>query len=377
MAGDDNKEKPLSPAPLLSRSPAPLLLALACLLAAGCRQGIDTSYGRGKTSNGSKSINGTGVLQTMFERAGHRVGSRSKLTPRLSERADCIVWFPDDFQPPRMQTRQWFEGWLDTDPGRTLIYVGRDYDAAESYLSKILPGAPAGQAPLIKKRLSEAKADFQTSRTAMPIEKNCEWFAVDGKNRPRKVRTLTGDWSGDIDPAKLEIELNGRLEASPFAEVLLESEGDVLVSRGERDQIIVVVNGSFLLNLPLVNHEHRKLAGKLIDEVGPVPQDVVFIESRAGGPPIYDEDPAARSPTGMEIFSIFPANWILLQLAVAGIIFCFSKVPIFGRPRTLEAEGASDFGLHLSAMAELLQRSGNQTYARTRLRHCQRIMKGE
>ncbi len=30
-----------------------------------------------------------------------------------------------------------------------------------------------------------------------------------------------------------------------------------------------MANGSFLLNLPLVNHEHRKLAGKLIDAVGP------------------------------------------------------------------------------------------------------------
>ena len=78
----------------------------------------------------------------------------------------------------------------------------------------------------------------------------------------------------------------------------------MLVSREwfDESQLIVVANGSFLLNLPLVNHEHRKLAGKLIDAVGPPGQTVVFLESFAGGPPISD-DPSGGMPTGAEIFN--------------------------------------------------------------------------
>ena len=50
------------------------------------------------------------------------------------------------------------------------------------------------------------------------------------------------------------------------ATVLLESEGDLLAGIVHRQgwmgsQVIVVANGCFLLNLPLVNHQHRQLAG--------------------------------------------------------------------------------------------------------------------
>ena len=57
--------------------------------------------------------------------------------------------------------------------------------------------------------------------------------------------------------------------SQPQFEALLATEDDVdIVTRVTRrswhgGQIVVVANGSFLLNLPLVNHEHRKLADKL------------------------------------------------------------------------------------------------------------------
>ena len=110
--------------------------------------------------------------------------------------------------------------------------------------------------------------DFDIDRQAIPQNEDCQWFTVDGKDRPRKVRTLQGEpeWLDGIDPSKLEIELRSRILKSRMAKVLLESQRDLLISREQKDgrQVIVVANGSFLLNLPLVNHEHRKLAGRLI-----------------------------------------------------------------------------------------------------------------
>ncbi|MBN2476853.1 MAG: hypothetical protein JXB62_19760 [Pirellulales bacterium] len=361
-----------------------------CALAAGCSEEINPTYGRRNAEGGSVSINGTSVLGSMFEQAGHRVFSWRKLSPKVSRRADCIVWFPNDFEPPDPEARAWLDTWLTEQPGRTLIYVGRDFDANGFYWEKVEPDAPPRQVPKIRARRNAARRQFRRARPAMPEPEDCEWFTADGKYEPRKVRTLTdGDprWLDGIDPEKLEIELNGRIDPGPTAEVLLESEGDVLVSRecswgpldpwgqGDQGKLIVVANGSFLLNLPLVNHEHRKLAGKLIEEVGPPRKTVVFLESNAGEQLVLEEDPSAARPTGLEILTTSPACWIFLHLAVVGLFFCFSRWPIFGLPRKLPRGSPSDFGKHIQALAELLERSRDQAYAVTRLLHYQQTVK--
>ena len=138
----------------------------------------------------------------------------------------------------------------------------------------------------------------------------------------------------------------------------------------------MVANGSFLLNAMLVNHEHRKLAGKLIDCLGAAKQRVVFLESGPGGPPLYDQEPAGES-TGVEIFHAWPTNWILLHLAAAGIVFCFARWPVFGRPREPEREAVADFGKHIDALAELLARSRDRTYAMARLLHYQQATRSD
>ena len=354
---------------------------LLCLFAPGCGREIDTIYGRRQGPAAGTSVNGTAVLARMFQEAGHTVFSRGLLSPKLHRRADCIVWFPDDFKPPAEEVRTWLEWWLEEEPGRTLIYVGRDFDAGWWYWRKIEPDASPDQLPRIRERKSAAQLEFLAERSQIPDWEDCGWFAVEGRRRPREVRSLGGDpeWLAGIDPARLEIELAGRVLPSPYADLLLESEGDMLVSiePWNESQAIVVANGSFLLNLPLVNHEHRKLAGKLVRAVGPPRKTVVFLESGAGGPSVYDRDPTARSPTGLEIFHIWPTNWILLHLAVAGIIFCFARYPIFGRPRPLGPEGTSDFGEHVRALGELFQRSRDRDYATARLSHYQQNVRDQ
>jgi hypothetical protein len=62
-----------------------------------------------------------------------------------------------------------------------------------------------------------------------------------------------------------------------------------------------------------------------------------------------------------------------LHLAVVGIILCFSRFPIFGRARDLEPSGVSDFGRHVQALGELLQRSGDTAHAAARLSHYQQL----
>src|SRR5665213_926235 len=93
------------------------------------------------------------------------------------------------------------------------------------------------------------------------------------------VRKLDGPWSYDVNQEQVEIELNSRIEASDDAKILLSArhgfETDTLAfkrtfvkanfrSRPYYDfaptsQLIVIANGSFLVNVQLVNKAHRKL----------------------------------------------------------------------------------------------------------------------
>ncbi len=130
--------------------------------------------------------------------------------------------------------------------------------------------------------------------------------------------------------------------------------------------MIVVANGSFLLNYSLINHEHRKLAGQLLSEIPPG-QRIVFLESGDGGPTILDSDPQPKSPNGLEVFAVWPLGTVLLHLAVAGVIFCFARYPIFGVPRDPAKESLSDFGKHVTAYAELLEATGDRHHARQKL----------
>jgi hypothetical protein len=110
----------------------------------------------------------------------------------------------------------------------------------------------------------------------------------------------------------------------------------------------------------LVNHEHRKLAGKLIDACGE-PARVVFLESDARGLTVTDADPQAH--TGFEAFTVWPLNAILLHLTAVGVLLCCLAFPIFGRPRQIADDALTDFGKHISALGELLSLTGDREYA--------------
>jgi Domain of unknown function (DUF4350) len=346
---------------------------VACLALAGCEKELVTEYGRYSGSVGRQSVNGLGVLGSMFEHAGHTVSVARWLSPSVGEKADVIVWAPDDAAPPSQAVRDWFERWMWQDQGKTLIYIGRDYDAEATYWQAILPGAPEDERAEIERRLRRARVEQSFRRRVASDKTDCQWFTAQTGLPHRDLRTLEGDesWLADVDPSKTEIERDTRLIPAAFAEVLLASGDDVLVSRQEigYGQLIVVSNGSFLLNLPLVNHEHRKLAGKLIDLVEPNSR-VVFLETE-GAPTIHDKDPEVHTRGGLDILGVEPLNRVFLHLSVLGVIFCFARLPIFGRPGPLPVPPASDFGQHVEAVGELLAKTGDSSYAAARLLHYQ------
>jgi len=386
---------------------------------AGCEDGIDSTYGRRSGKVGGDSVNGTAVLAGMFERAGHKVSGTTWLSPRIREKADAIVWAPDDFKHPSKEVCAWFDEWWREKPGRVLIYIGRDFDAAPRYWRAVQGDAPLDRLRELKRRLAESQSAFRERRVGMPEKDDGSWFTIEGRRRRREVRALEGEWAAGVVAERTEIELNGRLvpsrvasaptlEVDPIgpppiapppiepppiepllpiepppgvagdAKTLLSSEGDVLVSRRaiEGGWLITVVNGSFLLNEPLVNHEHRKLATHLIAEVAPL-ERVVFLESGPDGPRLLDKEPDDAMRSGMEIFGVYPFNWIFLHLAILGLIFCVARFPIFGTPRELDPVPLSDFGRHIWALGKLLERTGDRAYALLRVQHYQQNVRRE
>lgn len=345
------------------------LAILSCCLAAGCVEEIDERYGIRANADGGGSLNGTAILGDLFERAGHDVSSTTWLSPRVGDRADVIVWFPDSCGAPSENATYWLETWLTEGEDRTLIYVGRDFDAAAWYWREMQKNAPADQMNALRQREASAQARYMLRRRQMPADEETEWFVIQGRSQIRKVTTLEGDpsWLAGIDASRTEIELDGRLVPLGEARRLLYSGDDTLVSEQHygSSKVLVVTNGSFLLNAMLVNHEHRKLAGKLVSQVGS-PRRVVFLDSTGRGPDVLDSEPKPAPQNGMDIFGISPFGEILLQLACVGAILCMSRFPIFGVPIGPEPSRISDFGRHVWALGKLLAFTRDASFAKAR-----------
>lgn len=347
--------------------------------AAGCRTDeIDITYGT-RSPLYAKSVNGTHLFSGMFEERGHRVVSWRALSPKLRDKAEVIVWFSKSFDPPPSDVRDWLDAWLLEQPDRTLIYVGRDYEAARPYMERVKKGPPPltpAQVAEIDALLVEVDAQHLPPR-GRAAEGDGDWFAIDLKPQPKSVRKLNGsaDWVNGIQAKRLGIELEGRMRPGVNVDVLLEDEQKNLVL-GEievgESRIFLVPNGSYLLNLPLVNQEHRKLAGRLVEEVGD-DKYVVFLESVEETPPILAKDPVPQLPNLGRILAQPPLNTIVFQAILAGLVFAFVRLPIFGVPRTLASTALSDFGRHVTALGELLMLTRDRQYAVSRVLHYQQM----
>lgn len=359
-----------------------MLLALI-----GCeRPSLDTTYGRRRGELGAASVNGTAVLAKMFERAGFRVRSATQLSS-LMDSTDVIVWFPDDHAVPSSATVEFLEGWLAAESGRTLVYVGRDYDASITYWTSMLESAEPGARLEIRRRLARAKSAHYQARnqgSANGATSRCPWFSLGGSEVARTPNELRGAWSAGVDVAQLQIELSRPLtfpvssesltnEVVHLAEIttssLLSTEDHPVLVQLQRpgwrsSRLLVAQNGSWLLNLPLVQPEHRKLAGRIISECEPGGK-AIFLESGPGGPPVARETIAMHP--AWNAFTVSPLNVILLHVTVLGILFCFAVFPIFGHRKRLPEPSRTDFGTHIDALGELYAQSHDAAYARDRL----------
>lgn len=378
-----------------------LMLILASIALVGCEEDeeevvpFDATYGEGIQSKGRYSVNGTAVFANMFEAAGNSVRYSTRLDSRV-QASDVIVWAPDSFIGPNEDEREWFERWLREEPGKTLIYIGRDYDAELPYLSKVIRHADGESKINAQQRFNLAMQRYEILRRRAPAVQDLSWFVIDLNQSNRFARDITASdpyWLEGIDVSKCEVVIRGEIKPMEYNstgwdyEALIRSNDiPVLFQMSPTGRstsgIIVAQNGSFLLNYALINHEHRKLAGKLIEYCGEDLQ-ITFVESRQTGPSVAGSPSPMANPNRPDreqrpgFFNLLmtnPLGLILIHLCIAGLIYCFLKFPVFGRPRERfaistvvnhddENRDIRNFGRHIDAVGGLLNKTRDTQHA--------------
>lgn len=363
---------------------------LSAFMLAGCSsyEVLPVEYGK-RTGN---SVNGTVVFSALCENAGFDSQTRRTLGPELQRIADVIVWFPDDYAAPSPKHQKWFDNWLQSGGGRTLLVVGRDFEAQESYWAEVNARGLSNNKTLAADYLKQATIEVNREYSSQPFPHDGGWYDKTSAAKQGQVTAFAGPWIPLFNPTAAQIETHstlGETSTNPVTVLLSETAPNkstplVFVEQisanwnpkatSSTSQRITVANGSFLLNYPLVNKEHRKLAALVIQQIASTSPggEMVFIESGPGGPPIREHESLAKFSTGLEFFSMPPLGTFLSHLALLGILFCFVRWPIFGRPKTPPRQTGVDFGLHLGALGSLLERTGDRNYARLRLEQYQR-----
>ena len=391
---------------VISSRVASILLLLLCAILVGCGQQSDelrTAYGK-RTGSQASSVNGTKALSEMFREAGYYVRSYGVVSPSLL-RHDVIVWFPSDFDGPTPEFRETILNWLQEAEGRTFIYVGRDFDASIQYWGDVLDKVDPAQKLDVMRQRSLAIESFDQLRNYQPAEADYYFYKIERDAPRRLAKTLEGPWAEGVDAKKTQIELRSRMipaeqdsiyeevdslgdDSLPIhliedPEVLLGTGKEAIVARLGSDysdnQIILVNNGSFLLNLPLVNPEHRKLAAKLVNQCDQdyyAPESVAFLETDFGVR-IMNADQSTDGNSGWEWLSKWPLNLVGLQMAWWLIVLCFALYPIFGRAKKLPSAETSDFKKHIDSVGDLLQATDDHGYAQLRVQQYHQAMKGD
>ncbi|MCA9262320.1 MAG: hypothetical protein KDA60_00665 [Planctomycetales bacterium] len=385
------------------------LLLTFCVCGCNRSETLHPGYGKRRGPEG-QGVNGTRLLASLFEANGFQVATTSRLS-RSVDKADVVIWAPDSFQLPDTEIIGYFDEWLAAESGRTLVYIARDFDARIPYWQDVVASSPPEKQAEYLRQLGGTWAGYEQMRTAgtdsftstgLPLVQSSKWLTLRRDHPWRRVERLLGPWSDGIDTAKTDLYLRATIEppdkhaegqaddeegsteeeedddnddefmtSQPYgllqSEVLLATADDLPLAfalrrdfQWDRSQILVVANGSWLLNYPLLNGEHRKLAVHLVNACGSSGRAVVLESNNR----LSISNGASYGV--WDYFTIEAFQAVLMHLTFLGILFCLSAFPIFGRPRTVAQDEVSRFSYHIVAVGKHLLKTQDREFARMR-----------
>ncbi len=342
----------------------PIVVELMLSTTIGCQftsSTLDTTYGRSGKTHEAGAINGTSVLYGILEKQGHTV-QVSRRWGRAVKKADTVVWFVlRERSIPDSMTLV-IDEWLAEKSGRKLVIVLPGFDAARDYWTAQRTSVKPFDREYLAIRSEEAATVARLANREAPQENplqlgRAKFTAVE----PHRTQDLAGKWiarKSNSGRSHADFWLDGSFDADEGVTLqpLISAKGKPVVAVAssviwQESELILVANGSFLLNLPLMDTRNQDLAQHLVQELSGGKR-VVFLEA--------DSSPSVSTGSTthhmLAAFELYPINIVLLHATVAGILYCFAAYPIFGRPRELEQPRSTDFSLHTMAVGKLLGR---------------------
>lgn len=395
---------------------------LVVTMASGCRTSVTNVYGESDGYDAECSPSGLTVLRKLVEKRGHSTYTVRSLSPANKARLNTIIWAPNSFPKHSNETYRWISEWL-ASGNRTLIYIGRDFSPNQAYWSRI---ASIKKGTLSAEELAQARAMAAIEQTELNALKRSHrsdlltpwnrWHIADGSLEP--VTSWKGPWANELSPSQSEMHLRSYSEplnadeitkfrdaldwepdptkpqptksADPYSKewmpldaqqleitkelnadrlpqhvALLETgNGLALIERynqpnGTGSQVIVIANNSLFSNYGMLHASHLNLADRMLSEL---PNGGVGFLTGSSDPPIRTDDSEDRQK-GFEMLTVWPLNVITIHAAFLGIAAMIAAFPIFGRPKQLPKPSTSDFGQHIDAVGDMMQRSNDRDYA--------------
>ena len=304
-------------------------------------------------------MNGTSVLTRMLRDKSLDVRTAIRLNDGLADWADGIVRFAPYPGPPSRDEAAWYREWLAAGPDHWLIYVVRDFDSVAEYWKNVRDGladasAAARRAEAEDNRRTAADWVDQLPRKAKPAADSREWFeAVTPWNPPRACTKLSGPWANGIDAAAAALTVHESLKTAR-GRILLEGDDQALVVEKAmgRGRVLVIANGSFLLNEAVVNPARRPLAERVIAWAGRASKQVAMVE----GPFVLEGEASALSIWAL-LRRIPTLRWVVIQMGLAALVAALARAPRLGRPRPDPPSGADRPAQHALALGALLARA--------------------
>ena len=336
----------------------------------GCGSDLDATYGKSRGT----SLNGTSVLTTMLRDSGHEVRTAIRLNQELAEWAGGIVRFAPYPGPPARDEAVWYRNWLAAEPDRWLIYVVRDFDTVAEYWKSVRDdltdsSAVSRRAEAEEKRSAAADWVAKLPKKAKPAADLGEWFETQTEwNPPRVCSKLSGPWAAEVDARAAALTVHEPLK-SARGFILLEGDGKPLVIDKAigRGNVLMIANGSFLLNEAVVNPARRPLAEHVIRWAARNAKQVALVEGAfvLGG--------EAATPTIWDLLRRIPSlRWVAIQVGLAALLASLARAPRLGRPRPAPPSGADRPAEHALALGALLARAKAAPEARELLENYRR-----
>ena len=270
--------------------------------------------------------------------------------------------------------------------------MGRHYDATIDYLTQIGQSEDSEQGLDYRRWLAEAVSVSHLESLEQQETYFDGWVEWTPGSR-RRSSQLGGPWAAGLENANLTTSRYPNIPSSEDQkshptrsyEVKLEADGkpfavaiqDSLWNGGE---VIVISNGSFLLNYGLTDERNRQVVANMLDDLGVEDdadllldsnhglRDVLFLESDEAGLRVMQREESGQK-TMWDWMTEWPFSFFIPHFLVLGILIYFVFYPIFGRPKNLALPSSTDFGQHVEALGELMEKTRDRAYAIQHINH--------